>query len=700
MSSRSASVGSVHPMDTMDDHRNQPDSLPVRTSFSELHRVPTDRTTLARGRTLSRSSCAAYSERSFVDDEEESRERGRERERDTGGILLNGPGPSERERRRSRRPTKSSIISGHSSVNEAGSTLSFADEQTEEDVCFPMVKAEGRTGVNFKELDEFSAESRLNYDPRRRMTYEHDYYCKDENSRRGKCSHRPLVPVSIDEGLVTPVNSLGARAAAAAASARGSTGVVVRSTGMPLSDSTQADSSGEDDDNLRVNSSIPDFKTPFTPTGNSTRDDIYSPRLAPKSEFKEKADSVLSLPLGDKGYLPDRFSFFASESDETIHAPDIPSLVHEGQSFQELFDNSSGMWWLDCYDPTDLEMKIISKAFSIHPLTTEDIRTEESREKVELFKSYYFVCFHTFNSDPDSDDFLEPINMYVVVFKDGILSFHFSPVQHTVNVRRRIRQLRDYVSVSSDWICYALIDDITDSFAPIIREISYEADEISETVFLSRDMDFAPMIRRISESRHKVMSLLRLLSGKADVIRMFAKRCNEQWDNAPKGEIGLYLGDIQDHIVTMHQNLTTYEKIFARSLGNYLAQLQVGIVTSNNKVTAILGKVTLLGTILVPMNLITGMFGMNVHVPGEGVENLRWFFSILGFIIFLALVLLFIAQWYLNKSNITPNNNSADDDSLYESKGVFKTLRRAPRKLFSSKRRGSISSRPSRVSQV
>lgn len=63
----------------------------------------------------------------------------------------------------------------------------------------------------------------------------------------------------------------------------------------------------------------------------------------------------------------------------------------------------------------------------------------------------------------------------------------------------------------------------------------------------------------MGECRKKVMGLYRLLSNKADVVKGFAKRCNEQWEVAPKSEIGLYLGDIQDHIMTMTGNLTHYE---------------------------------------------------------------------------------------------------------------------------------------------
>lgn len=34
-------------------------------------------------------------------------------------------------------------------------------------------------------------------------------------------------------------------------------------------------------------------------------------------------------------------------------------------------------------------------------------------------------------------------------------------------------------------------------------------------------------------------------------------------------------------------------------------------------------------TILIPLNLITGLWGMNVHVPGQDVtEGYTWFFSV------------------------------------------------------------------------
>ena len=253
-------------------------------------------------------------------------------------------------------------------------------------------------------------------------------------------------------------------------------------------------------------------------------------------------------------------------------------------------------FWLDVLSPTDTEMRVISKTFGIHPLTAEDIMMQEAREKVELFRNYYFVNYRTFEQDVNSADYLEPIDMYVVVFREGVISFHFSMTPHPANVRRRIRQLKDYLILSSDWISYAIIDDITDVFAPLIQSIEHEVDKIDDAILQyhsgpkdeldektsnrdnekrseheesSSGMSGGDMLRRVGEARKKVMGLYRLLGNKADVIKGFAKRCNEQWEIAPRSEIGLYLGDIQDHILTMTSNLSHYET-YALYLSHWL----------------------------------------------------------------------------------------------------------------------------------
>ena len=155
---------------------------------------------------------------------------------------------------------------------------------------------------------------------------------------------------------------------------------------------------------------------------------------------------------------------------------------------------------------------------------------------------------------------------------------------------------------------------------------------IEDQVFVARADDFAELLKQIGTCRKMVMSLMRLLGGKADVIKGFAKRCNEQYSVTPRGEIGLYLGDIQDHVVTMMSNLGHFEKMLSRSHSNYLAQLSVDSIAQGNRANNVLSKITIIATILVPLNLICGLFGMNVTVPGQDTGSLAWWFGILGVI--------------------------------------------------------------------
>ncbi|KAG8164997.1 hypothetical protein KVR01_005272 [Diaporthe batatas] len=382
-------------------------------------------------------------------------------------------------------------------------------------------------------------------------------------------------------------------------------------------------------------------------------------------------DETMSPKTSQEGQRPPRHTSGEATPSQPRSVTSAPQVNEE----KPVRYGERPVWWLDIMCPTDAEMLVLRKAFGIHPLTVEDIMLQEAREKVELFHNYYFVNYRTFNQDATSEDHLEPVNFYIIVFREGVLSFHFSPTPHSANVRRRIRMLRDFMVLSSDWISYAIIDDITDVYGPLIQNIEEEVDEIDAAIVrLHSEEDptkkegsskkekshhdaskseagattfdsGGDMYRRVGECRKKVMGLYRLLGNKADVIKGFAKRCNEHWEVAPRSEIGLFLGDIQDHIVTMTGNLSHYEMILARSHQNYLAQINIRMNERAEQTADVLGKLTVLGTIVLPMNIITGLWGMNVWVPGQDYEDdLTWFWCITGGLVMFGLACYLIAK--------------------------------------------------------
>ncbi|KAL8292729.1 hypothetical protein RQP46_001341 [Phenoliferia psychrophenolica] len=301
-------------------------------------------------------------------------------------------------------------------------------------------------------------------------------------------------------------------------------------------------------------------------------------------------------------------------------------------------------------------MEVLSQVFGIHPLTTEDILYEETREKIDPYPAlnYYFVSFRSFNQDRLSPSYLDPVNIYIVVFPHGALSFHSRGTPHPHNVRKRIKRLRGSIGVTSDWISYALLDDMVDAFSPLIEELTVETEEIDDRVLVLLGDEEEDMLARIGSCRKKVMGLLRLMGNKTGVVRGLIKRSSESGQMGGKLDISLYLSDVLDHTAMSAQNLAYSEKVLSRSHGNYLAQISIEMAGTNNRVQNFLIKLTVFGTILFPMNIITGLWGMNVRVPGRpskqdgtdipGLDNVKWFFGIVGGLCAIALTGVWVTQ--------------------------------------------------------
>ena len=85
--------------------------------------------------------------------------------------------------------------------------------------------------------------------------------------------------------------------------------------------------------------------------------------------------------------------------------------------------------------------------------------------------------------------------------------------------------------------------------------------------------------------------------------------------------------------------------LLSRAHSNYLAQINMRMNERAEQTADVLGKLTVLGTIVLPMNIITGMWGMNVWVPGQSDEgNLLWFWCITSGLLAFGITCYFVAK--------------------------------------------------------
>lgn len=72
----------------------------------------------------------------------------------------------------------------------------------------------------------------------------------------------------------------------------------------------------------------------------------------------------------------------------------------------------------------------------------------------------------------------------------------------------RIDTLVSYrIKVTTDWINYALLDDIIDAYVPTLKRVEAEVDAIDDLVLVIRASEQSEMLKRIGRARKQVTSI-------------------------------------------------------------------------------------------------------------------------------------------------------------------------------------------------
>lgn len=184
------------------------------------------------------------------------------------------------------------------------------------------------------------------------------------------------------------------------------------------------------------------------------------------------------------------------------------------------------------------------------------------------FWQYTFVVYGSFDSDPKSEVFLEPVTMYIFVFPGGVVSMHAKPQAVTKRVQDRLVRLQHRRRITSEWILYALLDEATDAFneatRPLKDAIRYFTTNLTQGI--KGIEDSRTLLQKFGETHQRVLQLRELIGSKGDVIKQLIQQHklaeNDVKSNTKStalNEYTLHYSDVEDHLITFTNTLTRLE---------------------------------------------------------------------------------------------------------------------------------------------
>ncbi len=288
-------------------------------------------------------------------------------------------------------------------------------------------------------------------------------------------------------------------------------------------------------------------------------------------------------------------------------APRPAPVVHEL--------SANGLTWLNVVAP-DVETALaLAERFGWHPLDVEDIVSKRQRPKVDDYEDegYLFAVLHF----PFYDKQVQRLNaaeLDLFIGHDYVVTIPNRELHPVTRLFRRCEEdevFRDQLFArGSGRLLYEILDDLFDYCFPILDKIAHKLDVIEDEMFEGRAED---VVRDISNVKQEIISYRKIVKPERSTLRVLERRVEAFLPE----ELELYFDDIVDAAERIWDLLDNYKEVVE------------GLESTNESVIShrqadVLRLLTVFTVIVLPLTMLTGVFGMNVAFPGEGTREAFW----------------------------------------------------------------------------
>lgn len=239
-----------------------------------------------------------------------------------------------------------------------------------------------------------------------------------------------------------------------------------------------------------------------------------------------------------------------------------------------------------------------------HPLDLEDLLSRIERPKIDEYEDYLFTVMHfpvwdklaRISRASEVDMFVGA--SYLVTIHDGTLKplkELFEDCQNDEDVRQR------YMSQGASRLYYTVIDKLVDYIFPILNKVDTNIRRVEDNIFSNNSHE---VIQDIAFIRRDNIALRRIVRPQTEILESL-----EEIDRPfIRDELDVYFGDIRDHLHKATDLISDHKEIIEglADTANTLATYRT------NEVVQIL---TVISVIMMPLTLVSGIYGMNVDLP-------------------------------------------------------------------------------------
>jgi magnesium transporter len=260
--------------------------------------------------------------------------------------------------------------------------------------------------------------------------------------------------------------------------------------------------------------------------------------------------------------------------------------------------------WINIDGLHDTEsLEKVGAHFGLHPLVLEDVVNTHQRPKVEDHQDYLYIVLKMLEYAGDHAE-VTTDQISVILGRNFVLSFQEREGDVWDPVRERIRKGAGRLRKSGpDYLAYALVDAIVDSYFSILEKIGDEIETLADEVV----EDPSPTTLHKIHGLKREMIFLRKLIWPTREVAGLLERAES---SLIKKTTVVYIRDVYDHAVQLIEAMESYRDLVSGAQDLYLS-------TMSNRMNAVMKVLTVFAAIFAPLTFLAGIYGMNFKYMPE-----------------------------------------------------------------------------------
>ncbi|MDF2751025.1 MAG: Mg2 transporter protein CorA family protein [Gaiellaceae bacterium] len=274
---------------------------------------------------------------------------------------------------------------------------------------------------------------------------------------------------------------------------------------------------------------------------------------------------------------------------------------------------ADGLTWVHLDRPHPAAIDELSTRFGWHELDVEDVLSKRQRPKIDEYPEYLFAVLHF----PVYDKAVQRLNageLDVFLGPDYLVTLpnvELLPVTRLFGRCEDDDALREQLfAKGSGRLLYEVLDDLFDYCFPILDKIGHKLDRVEDQMFEGRAED---VVRDLSNVKQEIISYRKIVKPERATLRLLERRVERFLPE----ELDLYFDDVVDAAERIWDLLDNYKEVVEA-----LESTNESVIS--HRQNDVLRLLTLISVTMLPLTLITGIFGMNVLFPGEGTPGAFW----------------------------------------------------------------------------